>query len=119
MRFSQITGDDQPQPGRSVFQTTFSVVLHCSGSVSPSANPSAFAPRNWGQFVVSARRTEAKLEATSNKKATCRMVVLLLGWHSEARTPGSLRPRRCAGDTPSGTESGEPRSAAPGWRGPA
>ena len=36
----QTTGDDQPHPGRSVFQTTFSVALQVSGSVAPSARPS-------------------------------------------------------------------------------
>src|SRR5262245_40001199 len=61
----QITGDDQPQPGISAFQTTFSVVLQVSGSVSPSAKPSTCAPRNCGQLIVSADTTFAEMEAAA------------------------------------------------------
>src|SRR5690348_16311604 len=45
----QTIGDDQPRPGRSVFQAIFSVVDQVSGRFWSSATPIESAPRNCGQ----------------------------------------------------------------------
>ena len=51
MRSPQITGDDQPSPGIGACQTTFSVVLHVTGSRGSSSTVDiASAPRKAGQF---------------------------------------------------------------------
>src|SRR5580658_10041273 len=43
-------GDDQPEPGTSTFQTTFSVADHLSGSAGSSTTPVDPGPRNCGQL---------------------------------------------------------------------
>src|SRR5262245_47407851 len=73
MRFPQMIGDDQPQPGKSVFQTTFSVVLQDSGSVVPSPRPSTCAPRNCGQFLVWAETTETRNNPRNAEKVVAFM----------------------------------------------
>src|SRR5580658_8688009 len=45
-------GDDQPEPGTSTFQTTFSVADHLSGSAGSSATPVDPGPRNCGQLSL-------------------------------------------------------------------
>ena len=50
-RSPQTIGDDQPRPGKSVFQATFSVADQRSGNPSPVATPFEPGPRNCGQFV--------------------------------------------------------------------
>src|SRR5216684_472239 len=49
MRSPQTTGDDQPLPGISAFQTTLRVALQVSGSPGSSATPVDCGPRNCGQ----------------------------------------------------------------------
>src|SRR6266478_2369728 len=49
MRSPQTTGDDQPLPGISTFQTTLRVALQVSGSPGSSATPVDCGPRNCGQ----------------------------------------------------------------------
>ncbi len=39
-------GDDQPRPGISATQATFSVVDHFVGKIEASATPAPWAPRN-------------------------------------------------------------------------
>ena len=48
-RSPQTIGDDQPRPGTSVFQATFSVADQRSGRFGPLATPRAPGPRNCGQ----------------------------------------------------------------------
>src|SRR5579872_2881668 len=61
MRSPQTTGEDQPVPGMSVFQATFSVVLQVSGSLGFSVTPVDSGPRNWGHWsIVAADRDTAK-----------------------------------------------------------
>src|SRR5262249_49234842 len=67
---------DQPQPGSSTFQTTFSVGLHVSGSVAPSPRPSTWAPRNCGQFLVSLEAARARTKANNPAQASCFMSVV-------------------------------------------
>jgi len=52
MCFSQITGDDQPQPGRSVFQTTFFGGAPRFRKRGALAQTIGLDPRNCGQFLV-------------------------------------------------------------------
>jgi hypothetical protein len=48
-RLFETMGDDQPRPGISVFQATFSVADQRSGNPGASETPRASGPRNWGQ----------------------------------------------------------------------
>ena len=48
-RPSATTGDDHPRPGTGVFQVTFSVSLHSSGTTASAAWPCPVGPRNCGQ----------------------------------------------------------------------
>ena len=70
----QTTGEDQPQPGMSVFQTTFSVSLHVSGSVLPSPSPSDCAPRNCGQLIVSAEKADMTVNTINDVPANNLMI---------------------------------------------
>src|SRR5206468_3727477 len=53
-RSPQTTGDDQPRPGTSTFQTTFWSGPQVSGSVAASATPACSPPRKDGQSVSAA-----------------------------------------------------------------
>ena len=54
-RSRQTIGDDQPRPGTSATQATFSVVDHRMGRAADvSATPFPPGPRNWGQLLESA-----------------------------------------------------------------
>src|SRR5580692_12035783 len=50
IRSPHTTGDDQPEPGMSVFHATFCVVDQWSGSAGSSATPVDPGPRNCGQL---------------------------------------------------------------------
>jgi hypothetical protein len=65
-------GLEAPAPGRGVFQTTFCVSFHWSGSFAPVlvANPSG--PRNLGQSPVEARDwlNTPPAKANASRRAT-------------------------------------------------
>ncbi|MCY4509287.1 MAG: hypothetical protein OXG35_20350, partial [Acidobacteria bacterium] len=48
---SQTTGELQLRPGRSIFQTTFSVSLQVSGRAGSSPTSPAFGPRNCAHYA--------------------------------------------------------------------
>src|SRR4051794_30195956 len=67
-------GDDQPWPVIGVFQATFLVVLHSTGTLLPAYIPWPVGPRNSGQFSARAEIQMPKKTITANKRAKRRMV---------------------------------------------
>src|SRR5688500_12447162 len=63
-------GEDQPRPGTSIFQATFSFVLQRSGRPGLSATPIAPGPRNCGQFATGSAASAAPASNGRNKQAT-------------------------------------------------
>ena len=73
MRFSRITGDDQPRPGIGIFQVTFSASLQVVASPTASVCPCPFGPRNCGHdspanaTCAAQRHTENQTESRHEK----------------------------------------------------
>src|ERR1700738_3545040 len=62
---SHTTGELQPRPGRSSFQTTFSVSLHRSGNAGLSGIEPARRPRNCGHCSAQGAATTLKKKITA------------------------------------------------------
>src|SRR6478735_3255690 len=85
MRSPNTIGDDQPSPGISVFQATFSVPLQCSGKSLAAETPWPVGPRNRGQFstardIAATAKNDPKTAAASAQRLDCMIRFLSMGF---------------------------------------
>src|SRR5262245_56830239 len=82
-----MTGEDQPRPETSVFQTTFSVEPQLCGNVAASATPPFVPPRNWVQLSSAAARGRTDSGRTITRSRARRMGRILF----QSRRDAALR----------------------------